>query len=94
MTINSDSTSQAPSETLDLFADTGFGRAALKKLGPVASNFRLYRAEWLGKNLQQSKEMRVTGREFRASRSGKLDVPVPHTIRNVVVSREEIQAEQ
>jgi hypothetical protein len=85
---------KAPTEALDLFTDTGFGRAALKKLGPVPSNFRLYRAEWLGKNLQEATEMRVTGREFRASRSGALNVPVPRTIRTVVVTREEIQVER
>jgi hypothetical protein len=74
----------------DLFGNTRFGKAALKKLGAVPENFRLYRSEWLGKRPEGWKEMRVTGRVFRASKDGALDIPVPHTIRTVIVTREEI----
>lgn len=76
----------------DPFASTRFGKAALNKLGPLPENFRLYRAEWLGKNLQEATEMRVTGREFRASKSGALDIPIPRTIRSVVVTKAEMLA--
>ncbi|TXI24250.1 MAG: hypothetical protein E6Q67_03250 [Roseateles sp.] len=57
----------------DLFAGTTFGRAALKKMAPLPENFRLYCAEWLGEKPEDWKEMRVTGRVFRASKGGKLD---------------------
>ncbi|MDL5034278.1 hypothetical protein QRD43_20420 [Pelomonas sp. APW6] len=76
----------------DLFAETSFGRAALKKLAPVPENFRLYSAEWLGKKPEEWNEMRVTGRVFRASRSGCLDIPVAGTIQSVIVTRDEMRA--
>lgn len=76
----------------DIFASTSFGKAALKKLGPVPENFRLYSAGWLGKKPEDWKKMRVTGRVFRASKNGKLDIPVPGTIRSVTVTRDEMQA--
>lgn len=76
----------------DLFAETTFGRAALKKLAPLPENFRLYCAEWLGKKPEDWKEMRVTGRVFRASKGGSLDIPVPGTIQSVIVTRDEMRA--
>lgn len=88
-----------PSDTLiamsklDLFAETNFGKAAWRKLGNVPENFRLYRAAWLGKRPKDWKEMRVTGREFRAGKHGDLDIPVPNTIPSDVVTREEMQPE-
>lgn len=81
------------SDNKDLFADTNYGRAALRKLGPQPPNFRLYRSEWLGKEPKDWHEMRVTGRVFRPSKNGKLDIPVPGTIRSVIVTREEMRAE-
>ena len=74
----------------DLFAGTGFGRAALKKLGTVPENFRLYKAEWLGKRPEDWKDMRVSGRVFRPSKGGALSIPVPNTIQTVIVTRQEI----
>jgi hypothetical protein len=80
----------------DTFTQTAFGKAALKKLAPLSANFRLYRAEWLGKKPEDWHEMRLTGRVFRAPKSGpdkgKLNIPVAGTIRSVVVSRTEVQA--
>lgn len=76
----------------DLFASTSFGKAALKKLGAVPENFRLYSAGWLGKKPEDWKEMRVAGRVFRASKDGKLGIPVPSTIRSVIVTRDEIRS--
>ena len=80
------------SDDEDLFASTSFGKAALKKLGAVPENFRLYSAGWLGKKPEDRKEMRVKGRVFRASKDGKLDIPVPRTIRSVIVTRDEMRA--
>ncbi|MFK4705893.1 hypothetical protein ABIC83_002732 [Roseateles asaccharophilus] len=78
----------------DIFATTSYGKAALKKLGPVPANFRLYSAGWRGKKPSDWKEMEVKGREFRAAKgSTKLDIPVPGTIRSVIVSKEEMAAE-
>lgn len=77
----------------DLFADTNYGKAALRKLRPLPANFRLYRSEWLGKEPKDWQEMRVTGRVFRPSKNGKLDIPVPGTIRSVIVTRDEMRAE-
>lgn len=76
----------------DLFESTSFGKAALKKLGTVPENFRLYSAGWLGKKPEDWKEMRVQGRVFRASRDGRLDIPVPRTIRSVIVTRDEMRS--
>lgn len=76
----------------DQFASTSFGKAALKKLGSVPENFRLYSAGWIGKRPEDWESMRVTGRVFRASKGGKLDIPVPGTIQSVIVTREEMRA--
>lgn len=75
----------------DLFASTSYGKAALKKLGPVPENFRLYYAGWICERPEDWISMRVKGRVFRASRSGELDIPVPGTIRSVIVTRDEMR---
>lgn len=80
------------SQDEDIFASTSFGKAALKKLGAVPENFRLYSAGWLGKKPEDWKEMRVNGRVFRASKSGKMDIPVPGTIQSVIVTLDEMRA--
>lgn len=77
----------------DIFAETAFGKAALRKLGAVPENFQLYFAGWLGKMPKDWNEMLIKGRVFGKSRGGKLDVPMPGTIRRVVVTRDEILAE-
>lgn len=80
----------------DIFANTGFGKAALKKMGTVPENFRLYFAGWIGAKPKDWTHMRVSGRVFRAvtkgPRAGRFDIPVPGTIVSVIVSREEILA--
>lgn len=76
----------------DLLASTSFGKAALQKLGAVPENFRLYSAGWIGKRPEDWKVMRVSGRVFRASKDGKLDIPVPGTIQSVIVTRDEMRA--
>lgn len=76
----------------DVFATTAFGKAALRKMGKVPANFRLYSAGWLGKEPKDWTEMLVKGREFRANREGKLNIPVPGTIRSAVVTQDEMRA--
>jgi hypothetical protein len=80
----------------DFMGRTGYGIAALRKMGSVPANFRIFAAGWIGKKPEDFKEMRVTGAEFRAATRGKyagrLCVRVPHTKRHVIVTREEILA--
>ena len=83
--------------TEDIFADQSYGKAALKKIVPADSNFRLYKAGWLGK-VNVREVMEVTGAVFRyATRGpnmGKLSIIVPGTTRTVhVTSAEMIAAE-
>lgn len=77
----------------DLFAEQPFGAAALKKMGSLPENFRLYRAAWL----ENRSVMEVVGAEFRRAKSGKnkgkLCIYVKGTNRRVVLSREEARGE-
>lgn len=81
----------------DIFANCAYGKAALKKLGNVPANFRLYEAGWLGKHPARE-VMEVIGAEFRAAKSGpdagKLSVKVEGSDRTVYVTKAEIQAEE
>lgn len=76
----------------DVFAQEAFGRAALKKLGRVPENFRLFAAGWT----DDRTVMKVTGGEFRIAKSGpnagKLTVLIPRTTRTVHVTPKEIAA--
>lgn len=78
----------------DIFAQQPYGKAALKKLGPVAENFRLYSAGWLGEQPKDWDTMEIKGAEFRAAKSGpnkgKLVIEIPGTRRTVYVSRAEM----
>lgn len=80
----------------DIMGHTNYGRAALKKLGPVAENFRIYAAGWLGEKPQDWFAMKVTGAEFKVAKKGKnvgkLTVQIPGTVRHVVVTKEEMRA--
>lgn len=80
----------------DLFAETSFGKVALRKLAPVSENFRLYAAGWLGSKPEEFSIMKVTGAEFRIARSGKnagkFSILVKGTIRNAFVTAEEMNA--
>jgi len=82
--------------TEDIFAQQAFGKAAIKKLGAVPENFRLYRAGWMGKHPHYD-AMEVAGAEFRVakrgSNAGKLSIKISGTDRVVQVTREEIRAE-
>jgi len=81
----------------DLFGQQPYGRAALKKIGTVPENFRLYCAGWIGTPLEKADTMKVEGAEFRVAKKGinvgKLSIMVPGTKRTVYVSRAEIIAE-
>lgn len=70
--------------TIDYFADTEFGKAALKKMQPVPENFRLCMAEAVDVGV-----MRVTGAQFRKAQrgphKGKFSVIVPGTQKTVYV---------
>lgn len=77
--------------TTDIFAEFGFGKLALKKMGPVHDNFRLYISAW---NKDFSR-MSVTGAEFkpvtRGENKGKLsNRRVPGTVRKVILESKEI----
>lgn len=76
-----------------IFEDSPFGRAALKKLGPVPDSFRLYSAGWVG-DFPNAHGMQVTGAEFeRMKRKTTHGKKVRDTDRSVYVSKAEIQAE-
>jgi hypothetical protein len=81
----------------DIMGNTNFGRAALRKLRPVPENFRIYSAGWIEKQPKDWGSMKVAGAEFRVAKrgknAGKLVVLLPGTVRTVVVTKEEIQAE-
>lgn len=76
--------------------NTTYGKAALSKLAPVAENFRVFEAGWLGDKPSEWTVMEVKGMEFRAAktgpRKGELVVPVPGTKRTVYVTRDEMRA--
>lgn len=82
-----------------LFEQYAYGIAAIKKMGNVSENFRLYQCGWLGgPTPNEWHGMECIGAEFRASQSGankgKLCIMIPGTRVSVYVSREEINAER
>ena len=81
--------------TIDIFAQHPYGKAALKKMGDVPENFRLYIAGWVGAKPEDWKCMDVTGAEFRhAARGpnkGKLSIMIPGSQRKVRITRAEIE---
>lgn len=85
------------SNDIDIFAQTSYGKAALRKLGKVPENFMLYEAGWIGDKPENWNGMRVKGCVFRAAtkgpRVGQFVIPVPGTIQSVIVTRDEILAE-
>ncbi len=54
--------------TFDVFAKTAYGKIALRKIGPVDENFRLYAVKWLH---GERKAMEVIGANFRKALNGK-----------------------
>lgn len=88
-----------PDMTGKLFEQHAYGIAAIKKMGNVSENFRLYQCGWLGgPTPNEWHGMECIGAEFRVAQSGvnkgKLSIMVPNTRRTVYVSREEIDAER
>ena len=77
----------------DVFAQHGFGKAALAKMGNQPENFRLYAAGWLGDRI--GTVMAVTGAQFRHAKSGpnkgKLSVLIRGTKKTVYVSADEMR---
>lgn len=74
--------------------EMGFGKAALKKLGNVPENFRLFKSEWLGE-FPNTHGMQVTGAEFeRMKRKTTHGKKIKGTERSVYVSKAEIEAEK
>jgi len=77
--------------TQKIFEVRPYGKAALKKIGPVAENFRLFEASWL----KDGVTMRVCGAEFREAKRGpnigRLSIMVPNTTKTVYVTRSEIE---
>lgn len=78
------------------FEDTVISRLALEKLAPVAENFRIYAAGWVGNNPKEWRVMDVTGAEFRRAKSGPnkglLSVMIPGTKRTAYITKEEMAA--
>lgn len=81
----------------DIFAEQPFGKAALKKMGTVPENFRLFYAGWMGDNPPKYEVMKVQGALFRAPsrgpNKGKLTIPLKGSTRTAYVTREEILQE-
>lgn len=77
------------------FKDTPFVNIALKKLSPVADNFRFFRSKWLGDKPEEWEVMEVTGAEFREAKSGrnkgKLSIMVSGTTRTAYVTVKEME---
>ncbi|KGG87416.1 hypothetical protein P245_20350 [Comamonas thiooxydans] len=73
-----------------------FGKLALKQLGTVKPNFRLYEARMLPLHATDWTEMVVTGAEFAETQPGpskrKHFELIPGTERTVRVSRSDIEA--
>lgn len=77
-----------------LFETMPFGKAALKKLGDVPENFRLYYAGWIG-DFPNAHGMQITGAEFeRMKRKTTHGKKIKGTDRSVYVSVAEINAER
>lgn len=72
---------------------TAFGIAALKKMGDIPENFRIYFAGWKGE-YPNYHGMEVTGAEFkRMKRKTTHGVKIKGTERTVYISKAEIQQE-
>ncbi len=76
---------------VDIFADTSYGKIALRKLGDLPGNFRLYAAQVVGAN---EDTIKVTGAEFREAKSGqnkgKLSIRIKGTEKTTYVSSVEM----
>jgi hypothetical protein len=74
----------------DFFATTPCGKIAIRKIGKVGKNFRLYEAGWIDKEMTV---MFFKGAEFRKAKSGKnkglLSIIIKETMRTVYVAKSE-----
>lgn len=79
-----------------VFETLACGKAALKKMGDVPENFRLYSAGLKGR-YPDFHGMEVSGAEFREAKTGKnkgkLRIMIANTRSTVYVSNAEIAAE-
>jgi hypothetical protein len=77
----------------DHFADYPHGKAALKKMGEVPENFRLFYAGWLG-DVRNADTMEVRGAEFRRAKAGKnkgkMTIKLPGTERTVYINKNDL----
>jgi hypothetical protein len=82
--------------TEKIFEVLPYGKAALKKMGDVPENFRLYSAELKGKHPNYH-GMKIEGAEFRQAKTGKnkgkLSILIKGTKRSAYVTTDEIRAE-
>ena len=82
--------------SLDIMGNSRFGKAALRKLAPVPTNFRIYAAGWIGTRPEKWNAMKVSGAQFRPAkrgpRAGQMCILIPRTVRHTVVTREEMAA--
>lgn len=80
--------------SVDVFAQSIYGKVALRKLAPLPDNFRLFSAEKLGEKPGDWVSIKVTGAEFRQAKSGpnmgKLCIKVEGTMRSAYVTKEEM----
>lgn len=80
----------------NIFDDTAYGKAALKKLEPIADGFMLFKCGWLGKKIEEMTVMPAKGAVFREAKSGKNKgkrcIIVKGTERTAFVTQEEIAA--
>lgn len=78
----------------NIFADTPYGKAALKKLAPIEEGFMLFECGWLGSKPSEMTVIKAKGAVFREAKSGKNKgnraIPVKGTERTVYVTIEEI----
>lgn len=78
----------------DVFAEYSYGKIALRKMGPVDPNFRLYLAGYLGKGNERDC-MEVKGAVFRHAlrgpNKGRLSVMVPGTEKTAYVTADEMR---
>jgi len=81
----------------DVFADTAFGKLALRKMQPVPENFRLFEWGWMEERPEDWQTLMVRGAEFRKAKSGprkgKLAIKLKGTERTVYLSKEQIKKE-
>lgn len=77
-----------------IWDDMAFGKAALKKMGDVPENFRLFSAGWVGE-YPNCHGMQVTGAEFqRMKRKTTHGKKIKGTERSVYVSKAEMDVEK